>query len=257
MSEELDALTDKLLEVSAKLRATESELAELRAKHQTELSKFAHDLKNPLGAISSFVEMLQGNRDIDDEKVFKYLEIIHSSSKFSLDLVNSFQEYNKLQNTPLEFEIQTENYLEIVRKVISEVSKKAKDRRQEVLLSAASSDVISCAIDSVYCHKVLSMVLDNALRFSKEHSEVLVDVLETESSIVTTISDSGIGISEKDLPKITHSFFTVDTYDVHREKCIGLGLTKASIILNEMGGVISFLSEEGKGTQVKLILKKG
>ena len=76
MNKELDALTDKLLEVTMKLRATEAELEAIRVSHEKELSKFAHNLKNPVGVISSFAEMLQGNTSMDEEKRSKYLDIM-------------------------------------------------------------------------------------------------------------------------------------------------------------------------------------
>ena len=121
LTEELEVLTDKLLEAGMKLRLAERELAAVREKHEKELSKFAHNLKNPIGIISSFTEMMQGDEVLEKEKRLKYLSIIKSSSKFSIDLIDSFQEFNKLENGSAPIELKP------VFRLKSELDKLASD----------------------------------------------------------------------------------------------------------------------------------
>lgn len=255
MSTELDELTDKLLELSMKLKAKERELEAIRERHDKELSKFSHNIKNPVGVISSFSEMLHGSPSMDSEKQAKYLNIIQSSSKFSLALVNSFQEYSKLQNGSVSFEKEAANYTLLVQDVIADFEVLAVSRNQSIEYAIKGSFEMNCEIDVAQIKNVLSTILDNALRYSEENSVVTVEVYNDETSITTRVKDTGIGISEKDLPKLTQTFFTVNTYDAYKEKCIGLGLAKSKIILQEIGGTLSFSSELEKGTQATIVLK--
>lgn len=255
MNEDYDALTDKLLEVSMKLRAAESKLKEVQSKHDKELSKFAHNLKNPVGVISSFVDMLKGNASMDEEKRSKYLDIIQNSSQFSLALVNSFQEYNKLAHDGVDFEVREINYLELINELFSE-NTAIKNRNQSIELNLNCKPFTNLNLDKSQFKNAFSNILNNASRYSDEDSSVQIDISENDDFVITTISDFGIGISKEDLPNLTQPFFTVNTYDEYKEKCIGLGLTKAKLILNKMNGDLSFSSELGKGTQVEIMLKK-
>ena len=255
-NEELDALTDKLLEVSMKLKATESELKAMRSEQVKELSKFSHNLKNPVGVISSFAEMLQGSSSIDEAKREKYLDIIQTSSKFSLALVNSFQEYNKLKNAQIPFEKEPLNYIQFIQEIVADFNSVVQKRNQSIEFHWNGDAPMIMSLDKHQMGKAIRSVLDNASRFSGENTVISVEVIETDDSVITKISDTGIGVSETDITNLTDPFFTVNTYDEFKVKCTGLGLTKAKIILNQFGGNISFSSSFGSGTQVEISLKK-
>lgn len=255
LQDELEALTDQLLEVSMKLRAAESELKTLKSEQVKELSKFSHNLKNPVGVISSFAEMLQGSPSLDEEKRAKYLEIIQSSSKFSLALVNSFQEYNKLKNNQVPFELEPVNYAEFVQEIVSDFNSIAKKRNQTLDFSSKCNGSGIVNIDKHQMRNAITNVLDNASRFSSENSVISVEIEETENSIVTRISDTGIGVSAADIPNLTNPFFTVNTYDEYKVKCIGLGLTKTKLILNQFSGELSFSSLPENGSKVEIKIK--
>lgn len=256
MNNEYDELTDKLLEVSMKLKAAQSELETLQSRHEKELSQFAHNLKNPVGVVTSFAEMLRGSTSIDDEKRAKYLDIIQSSSQFSLNLVNSFQEYNKLSNGKDQFELNPVNFNDLIKGLISDASEMIKGRNQSLELNMHCSSSSVVELDRQQFRIAFLNLIQNASRFSNENSVIHIAVEEFENTLTITISDSGIGISEEDLPKLTNTFFTVNTYDEFKEKCIGLGLTKTELILSQMNGEMSISSELEKGTQVKILLKK-
>ena len=256
LNEELEALTDKLLEVSMKLKAAESELKAIRSEQVKELSKFSHNLKNPVGVISSFAEMLQGNASIDEAKRSKYIEIIQSSSKFSLALVNSFQEYNKLKNAQIPFEFEPVNYIEFVQEIVADLNSIFKKRNQTIELNCNCDTSRIISLDKRQMRNAITNVLNNASRFSSEDSVISVEINETENSLITKISDVGIGVSEADISNLTNPFFTVNTYDEYKEKCIGLGLTKTKIILNQISGEIFFSSKLESGTKVEIVLKK-
>lgn len=256
MNEDFDALTDKLLELSMKLKAAENKLKEARVEHLRELSKFSHNLKNPVGVISSFAEMLHESSTIDEAKRTKFIEVIQVSSKLSLALVNSFQEYNKLQYADIPVEYQDVEYVKCIKNALKNFESIAAKRNQIIDFSFACDTAILVKLDEHLISKIITQVLDNASRFSQENTVISVEIFDTESSIITKISDSGIGVPENDISFLTNPFYTVNTYDVYQEKCIGLGLTKAKIILNELGGEIAISSEPEKGTAVEIRLKK-
>jgi len=252
LTDELEGLTDKLLEVSMKLKLAESELVAVREEHEKELSKFSHNLKNPVGIISSFVEMMQSNESLDEEKRLKYLSIIKSSSKFSIDLINSFEEYYKLKNGSIPFKLESVNYNAFIQELAVNQRTFLEQRKQVIEVTDHSSFSENCLLDKEQFSKVFNNIVSNASRFSSENSKIIIEISTNESEMITTFSDSGLGVSASDLPKLSQSFFTANSYDVYHERCMGLGLSKAKMILNKMGGTLSFKSEPEKGTQVNL-----
>ncbi|MBL4939688.1 MAG: sensor histidine kinase, partial [Lutibacter sp.] len=75
-------------------------------------------------------------------------------------------------------------------------------------------------------------------------------------TINTCITDEGIGISETDLPNIFKEFYVVNTYSEDKQKCIGLGLTIANVVIQHHNGKITVTSEINKGTNVEMTLPK-
>ena len=103
---------------------------------------------------------------------------------------------------------------------------------------------------------MLRVLIHNALRFSPNNSTIKVEVVENDKHIETIITDEGIGISESDLVNVFNEFYVVNTYSEDKEKCIGLGLSIAEIIVENHKGTITVDSELNKGTCFKLSLPK-
>lgn len=256
LKEEQEDFTDKLLELGLKLKAAESQIEALRSNYEKELSKFAHNLKNPVGVVSSFAEMLKGSSSVEDEKSAKYLDVIQSASRFSLDLITSFQEYSTLTNALEAPDLQEVSVIDFISGLISEVSEILKRRNQSIQLKSNCSPEAVLNLDRDLFRIALFNIIQNASRFSEEHTAIQIALDEFEDHITIRISDGGIGISSKDLASLTDAFFTVNTYDVHKEKCIGLGLSKTAIALKKMDATLSFSSQPDRGTKVQIGLKK-
>ncbi len=101
---------------------------------------------------------------------------------------------------------------------------------------------------------VISNLVDNAIKYSRGKPAIEIATVIHKGLIHLTIADQGVGIPSKDLPYIFDQYYRVGTGDVHNVKGFGLGLTYVKKVIEEHGGKITVVSEEGKGTQFTILL---
>ena len=247
-------LEEKIIDLSLKLKSKSNELNAAIEANSKILGKLTHNLKNPIGVIFSFSEMmLEDLEDYSTEKLAKHLQIIKNSATFSLAFLDTISKYTRL-NSP-NFSLKTEqiNYSELVNNLIDLFRAKAAEKNIDLEVLVPSNDIF-LTLDKDEITQALSAVLNNALRYSNENSTVNILVEETKNTVETTITDQGIGISDTDLPNIFDEFYVVNTYSADKQKCIGLGLAIAKKIVELHKGKISVKSTLEKGASFKIIL---
>jgi signal transduction histidine kinase len=111
--------------------------------------------------------------------------------------------------------------------------------------------------DKLHFTNVVSNVIDNAIKYSKESGpELKVKVLESEKAHILKFTDKGIGISKENLKRIFEKFYRVSTGNIHNVKGFGLGLFYVKNICKAHGWDILIDSELDKGTTVEIIIPK-
>ena len=94
------------------------------------ISMLIHNLKNPIGISYSFSDMiLAGIENYDAEKIQKHVQIIKNSSQYTIELLNSFSEYNQLKNSSTDYNFQLKNYNEVLNNVVNDFNEIAKDAK--------------------------------------------------------------------------------------------------------------------------------
>jgi len=146
-------------------------------------------------------------------------------SKFAQECLNLYRHRAETKNTSLEFQI--------------------------------SDDRIDCNMDADRMRQVLTNVLDNAIKYTPEGGRVRMDLKQEHGGILLSVADTGIGISQKDLPFVFDRFYRADLSRSHEQHSSGLGLSICKWIVEAHGGNIRIESEEGKGTTVRIVLPLG
>jgi signal transduction histidine kinase len=100
--------------------------------------------------------------------------------------------------------------------------------------------------DNSKLQRLMVNLLDNAVKYTPPGGTITVAVTQSDRHVVTTVSDTGIGISEEDLPKVFTRFFKCDPS--RSQAGCGLGLNLAKAIVHSHGGTISVTSSPGKGS---------
>lgn len=249
-------LEDKLFDLSFKLKNKKNELAYVQFVNKKLLGKLSHNLKNPVGVIFSFSEMMLA--DIDNyttEKLTKHLKIIKNSSEFSLNFLNAVNNYVRLQACDFEMNFEEVKYLDFLQNIVKNFESEAKEKNITIKTNFPSAEILAF-IDKDELSEMLNNVLNNAIRFTNPYKTITISVNENKNNVITEIRDEGIGISSKDLPYIFDEFYVVNTYSEDKQKCIGLGLSAVKKIVELHFGKIEVESEEHMGSTFKITIPK-
>lgn len=250
----IQELEEKIIDLSFKLKGKTTEIKVAEETTAKILGKLTHNLKNPVGVIFSFSEMmLEDLEEYSTEKLEKHLQIIKNSAKFSLALLDTISKYSTVQSPNFNLKTQQTNYAELLFQILNEFKIKASEKNIVLEIDIPSKEIF-LTLDQAEITQTLNIILNNALRYSNENSTITISVEAVKNTVETTVTDRGIGISETDLPHIFEEFYVVNTYSEDKQKCIGLGLSIAKKIVELHKGKISASSTLEKGSSFTIIL---
>lgn len=250
----IQELEEKIIDLSLKLKGKSNELNAALETNSKILGKLTHNLKNPVGVIFSFSEMmLEDLEDYSTEKLGKHLQIIKNSATFSLAFLDTISKYTRVQSPNFILKTAQINYSDLLKNLIEDFRKNASEKNIRLEVNVPLNDIF-LTLDQDEINQALNSVLNNALRYSNENSTITISVEKFKNTVETTITDQGIGISEVDIPHIFDEFYVINTYSEDKQKCIGLGLAIAKIIIEKHKGKISATSTLEKGSGFKISL---
>lgn len=228
----------------------ESNLMKLRF-----FTNISHEFRTPLTLIKAPIDKLI-NSDMDlNKKERKYhYELISNSTQKMLSMVNQLMDYRKLEAGSLVLEPSVGDLVAFCRSVWENYSYVANQRKIEYLFTT-QIESFHLAFDKDKFDKVLSNLLSNAFKNTSDLGRIEV-VLKQEklqqeeemNNIIISVQDSGIGITEKDLPYIFDRFYMVANKNTEGKQGTGIGLTLAKELVELHGGKIEVHSQINEGS---------
>lgn len=223
------------------------------------LATMSHEIRTPMNAILGFTEIVLNTST--DEKHRNYLNAVLSSGKTLLSLINDILDLSKIEAGQMDIS-EVPVSLDTVFKDIMEVFKaKALEKNLSLLLEIDENVPKSLLLDDVRLRQVLLNLIGNAVKFTNEGaikvqvktypSEISMDLINLQIKV----SDTGIGIPEKMLPRVFDSFFQIESDNTRKYGGTGLGLSISRKLIEIMGGAITVESELKKGTCFTINLK--
>ena len=231
-----------------------SQLKDLEREKANLVSMFAHDMKSPLIAIQGFVlRLLAHATDMAEEKREKYLEIIKSEAGKLDHLINDFLEFSRLQTGKLNLNLSTTSLDQELLELFEAYHPRALQSGIELKLEKSESLPLIEA-DAARLRRVLTNLLDNALKFTVGEGKVTILTQQTKHDISIKVIDEGKCIHAEDIHAVFEPFqrgrSAEDTGG------IGLGLSVVKTIVEAHGGRVLVQSELGKGSVFTVILPK-
>ncbi|MGZ3864714.1 MAG: sensor histidine kinase [Bacteroidia bacterium] len=213
------------------------------------INHMSHEFKTPLAGISLGADMLLDKPErVTPEHIHKIARIIKKQSE-RLDkevtgvlLSAQLEEYLGNNKSPF-------NLVDLIKTQIDLFTLQLENKSARVRTNFSES-VIAVMGDQSLWQKVISNLLDNSLKFSKENPEINISVTKNAGKIRIEFSDNGIGIAEKDLPHIFEKFYRSDYYKRSNIQGFGLGLNFVKKVVDSHRGTIRAESEIGKGTKI-------
>ena len=232
----IDALKKRENEfLEAKLKAEESD----RLKSSF-LSNMSHEIRTPLNGIVGFANLISDPSYSPEEKA-EFSAIINNNSRTLMTLISDILDISRIESNSMKFEF-TRFDLGSQIDEIADLNRLNLKKKIKITTLKPDEKRDICA-DPVRNRQVLGNLVSNAVKFTDE-GEITIGYSFGESSVEIFVSDTGKGISSRNIDKIFNRFYKTDEY----AKGTGLGLPICKAIVEKFGGKIWVESEEGKGS---------
>ncbi len=214
----------------------------------------SHELRTPLTNIKSYSETLL-EMDIDDAETRKsFLSVIDSEADRMTRLVKDLLALSQLDNSKTAFDFKPTDVQELITGIVKTMVMDAKKHKILLAYIPSGSGSEEIYVDKDRISQVIVNIISNAIKYTPEGGSVTVLSGQQEKYAYIKVTDTGIGIPEKDLPMIFERFYRVDKARSRQQGGTGLGLAIAREIVEAHKGQISIESIYGSGTTVTVRL---
>jgi two-component system CheB/CheR fusion protein len=214
------------------------------------LANMSHEIRTPLNGLVGFAQLLR-NESLDVETKNMYIDVIESSSKILLNLINDIMDISKIEAGELKMNMSNcdlqSMFLELKTTFDTLKNKNGKDNVEIIVSIPEALKGMVIKTDPARLKQVLTNLLDNSLKFT-ESGKVELGYAVKKNKVVFKVSDTGIGMSKDNLDIIFERFQQLEHSDKAKYTGTGLGLAISKGIINLMGGSINVESEELKGS---------
>lgn len=251
--EELAQLNSEMSGIQRELAKRNAELAYREVEKNRLIGFVAHDLRNPLGVINGYADLLLEDADLSAEERQQYLQGIARSGQTVLRMVNDLLDLVKIESGELSLDLSDCSIDEAVVAHIELNRIQAKNKRIELKSELGAVPTI-VRIDTVRIGQVLDNLLTNAIKFSKPGGEITVRVVRRGELVSIEVADHGVGIPAEEIGNLFQPFGRTSVQPTGGESSTGLGLAIAQRIVAAHGGRIEVNSTPGVGTTFRVIL---
>lgn len=218
------------------------------------IANVSHDFRSPLTSIRGFLEaMLDGT--IPPQMHEHYLGVVLNETERLTKLTNSLLTLNNLNTKGMLLHMTDWNINDVIRKVGASFEQVCRQKEIRIKL-ILSGDVLYVHADMDKIQQVLYNLVDNAIKFSSNQSEIEIETTEKGGKVFVSVKDNGIGIPKEDQNQIWERFYKTDLSRGKDKKGTGLGLSIVREIIRAHGENISLVSTQGVGSKFTFTLKR-
>ncbi|MHC1610025.1 MAG: sensor histidine kinase [Candidatus Methanospirareceae archaeon] len=234
------------------LSAICEELKELDNMKRNFLNAAYHELRSPLTPIVGYASLLKCDKLSDKQK-----EYLHNIEKYAEQLkeqINRMLELARIDGGKIEIGMEEVSIPEIVNGVVKSFKPLWNDKDQTITVHVPEG--IEVRGDKQKITAIFTNLVSNAIKYTNEGGRIDIMVEDRGEDIRVCVSDTGIGIPEKHLPKIFERFYMVNTSLTRKSESLGLGLAIVKEYVKLHGGRIWATSKPGKGSKFFFTLPK-
>ncbi|MBS4057940.1 MAG: HAMP domain-containing histidine kinase [Bacteroidales bacterium] len=235
------------------LLKSQKRLKDLNATKDKLFSIIAHDLRSPFNNIIGFSELLLENiNKIDNVESEKYIDIINSTAKKTIILLDNLLNWAKSQTGELSYKPEKIILSEIMLEIIG--LKKSLAKAKNISLHYTPTIEIELYTDINILKTILRNLISNAVKFTNAGGYINILATTNQQQVEISISDNGVGINEETIHKLFDLSTNLTSLGTANEKGSGLGLVLCKEFVEKLGGKIWVESVEGKGSDFKFTL---
>ena len=245
-----------ILQIRTERKNTEDTISQLKAANQNAedfLANVSHELRTPINAVTGITASML--RSEDDPAKRENLLSIEMAGKRLFSQIEDILDYSEIDTGRIQVSDETYAITSLVNDVMTETQIRKRHLDTEVIFDVDSRIPSVLVGDGRKIKKVLKHLMDNSIKFTKKggiHIRIYALRKPYGINLCIRISDTGIGIADEKLKKITEKFFQSSGGRARKSGGLGLGLPIAYGMVSAMGGFVQLESREGHGTVVSL-----
>jgi len=220
------------------------------------IGNVSHELKTPIFNIQGYVlTLLDGG--LEDPKINRlYLERTEKSIDRMISIVEDLESITKLESGEVKLKMEAVNLTSLVEEVFDLEMREANERRITMNLTVKSNKPVMVKADKKRIFEVFTNLIGNAIKYGKKGGSINVIFYDMNEMLMVEVSDDGIGIEKKDLPRIFERFYRVDKSRSRMAGGTGLGLSIVKHIIEAHKQTIHVKSQINKGTTFTFMIEK-
>lgn len=221
------------------------------------LSNVSHEFKTPLFAIQGYIETLQDCLLDDPEMAVKFLNKAEKNVERLSYLINDLDSISKLESGEIPIDYQKFDFVLLAKEVMEGLEDKAKKRNITLSFKEKYMHPAFVTADREKIRQVMINLISNSIKYGNEYGSTAIKIFAMgEDKYLIEVTDDGIGIDEKHLPRLFERFYRIDSHRSREVGGTGLGLAIVKHILEAHEQIISVRSTLQIGTTFTFTLQK-
>lgn len=246
---EEEGVYDEMRPFVATIKAQHMDILQHAKMRQEFTANVSHELKTPLTAISGYAELI-ANGMTGGEDTIHFASEIHRSAERLQHLINDIIKLSELDDNDLQLEFEEIDLLEAIKNCAQNMQIYAEKSDVSLVVNGSAVSVLA---NRMLIDELLYNLCSNAIRYNKRGGNVSMSAAVEDEHPVLYVRDTGIGIPLEQQERVFERFYRVDKSRSKSTGGTGLGLAIVKHIVAQHGAQISLKSEEGKGTEIKVV----
>ena len=235
--------------------ATEQEKEE--RERRLFVSNVSHELRTPLTSVKSYLEALDDGA-LNEEIAPNFIKVSLDETNRMMRMISDLLALSRIDNKGTQLNVEMINFTAFMTYIFNRFgqikSQETNPGKSYEIIRDYPVNSIWVEIDTDKMTQVIDNILNNAIKYSPDGGKITVSMKTTDTQLIVSISDQGLGIPKKDLPLIFDRFYRVDKARSRAQGGTGLGLSIAKEIVKQHNGFIWAKSEYGKGSTFTIVL---
>ncbi|MCI5871220.1 cell wall metabolism sensor histidine kinase VicK [Streptococcus sp.] len=221
------------------------------------VSNVSHELRTPLTSVKSYLEALDDGA-LTEAVAPSFIRVSLDETNRMMRMISDLLSLSRIDNDNSQLDVELTNFTAFMTYVLNRFdqikSQQTIEGKHYDIVREYPISPIWIEIDNDKMTQVLDNILNNAIKYSPDGGKITVGMKTTDTQLIISIADEGLGIPKKDLPLIFDRFYRVDKARSRAQGGTGLGLAIAKEIIKQHRGFIWAKSEYGKGSTFTIVL---
>ena len=237
----------KLQKLNKKLELAKNRAEESDNLKTAFLANLSHEIRTPMNGILGFTDLLK-NDNLSTDMISKYVDIIQQSGNRLMNLIDDLIDISQIEANQVALEPQNTNLNDLIDGVYNFFEPRAVRKGLQFTCEKEINNTVDIYVDKLKLEQVLTNLLNNAFKFTKEGT-IRLKCYSSDEHLFFSVKDTGAGISADKKDVIFQRFHQADNTYLKGTEGMGLGLSISKSFVEKMGGEIWVESEIGKGSE--------